>query len=361
MVGRHRSIVINIILVIVLAFLLGAYALLITPGATWAQDETPTAEPTDEAMAEPEFTFYFVSHIGPADPNMAWLTKSIDEAKKAVPVEVQYVASERFSVEEQVNLLETAIAAEPDGLIVPITDPVALEGPLKEAIEAGIPVIASNIPDGREAPDKIPYLTYVGGDEYETGVQMAERLLQEFDPDLPRQVACGIAHVGHVGAETRCQGLIDVLEPLGVTVEKIALSEEPSQITTVWQSYLEANPETDAIWVVTLLATPFIYNVTQDLEMGDQVKIATVDESPLAIEGILQGKLVATHSQQFWLQGYMPVIWLYVNKKFGYVPPPEELVGPVIIDETTAAEWKTRLVDIFGQETYDELAAGWEE
>jgi simple sugar transport system substrate-binding protein len=153
--------------------------------------------------------------------------------------------------------------------------------------------------------------------------------------------------------------LIDVLEPLGVVVEKLALSEEPSAITDVWRSYLEANPDTDAIWVVTLLATPFVYRLVEDLEMVDQVKIATVDESPLAIEGILSGKLLATHSQQFWLQGYLPVIWLYVNNKYGYMPPPEELVGPVIIDQATAGDWKTRLIDIFGEDTYNELSAGW--
>jgi simple sugar transport system substrate-binding protein len=353
MMERHRSGAINVTFVVLLAIFLAAFALLVSPATTSAQDPTP------EAPVEPEFTFYFVSHIGPADPNMAWLTKSIEEAMKAVPVDVQYVASPSFSIEEQVNMLQTAIAAEPDGLIVPITDPVALEGPLKEAIAAGIPVIASNIADPREAPDKIPYLTYVGGDEHETGVQMANRILQEFDPEVPRRVACGIAHVGHVGAEARCQGLIDVLEPLGVTVDKLALTEEPGTITDVWRSYLEVNSDTDAIWVVTLLATPFVYNVVEDLDMVEQVKIATVDESPLAIEGILSGKLLATHSQQFWLQGYLPVIWLYVNNKFGYMPPPEELVGPVIIDETTAAEWRTRLIGIFGEETYNELSAGW--
>ncbi|MFQ5854777.1 MAG: sugar ABC transporter substrate-binding protein [Anaerolineae bacterium] len=320
------------------------------------------APPVEEAAKPEEYTFYFVSHIGPADPNMKWLTKSIDDAVKGLdlPVKVNYIAPERFSVEEQVDMLQTAIAADPDGLIVPITDPKALEGPLKEAIAAGIPVIASNIPDPRSAPEKIPYLTYVGGDEYKTGVEMAKRILKEFEPEAPKHVACGIAHVGHVGAETRCQGLIDTLEPLGVTVEKIALTEEPAKITDVWRTYLEANPDTDAIWVVTMLATPYIYNVNKDAGLEGKVKIATVDESPLAIEGILRGRVIATHSQQFYLQGYLPVLWLYIYNQYGYVPPPEEIIGPVIIDETTAAEWKAKLIGLLGEETYNQLT-GWED
>lgn len=352
---RRRKVALPLILVVLVTTVLGAC---VAPAAV--PQTAPAAGPAAAPAEEVKYTFYFVSHIGPADPNMQWLTQSIDAVSEILPVKVNYVASERFSVEEQVDMLQTAIAADPDGLIVPITDPIALERPLKEAIEAGIPVVASNIPDPRPAPEKIPYLTYVGGDEYLTGVQMAERLLEEFGGGTPRRVACGIAHVGHVGAETRCQGLIDTLEPLGVKVEKIALTEEPAKITDVWRTYLEANPDTDGIWVVTMLATPFIYKVTEDLGLADQVKIATVDESPLAVEGILRGYVVATHSQQFYLQGYLPVMWLYIYNEYGYVPPPEEIIGPVIIDETTAADWKGRLVGLFGEDLYNELA-GWGE
>jgi simple sugar transport system substrate-binding protein len=339
--GLHRSVSLLIAVVLLMAMLVVSASV---PAMTTAQ--------------EPKYTFYFVSHIGPADPNMKWLTQSIEDASRLFPVKVHYVAPEVFSVEQQVNMLQTAIAAKPDGLIVPITDPAALDAPLREAINAGIPVIASNIADPRPAPEKIPYLTYVGGDEYKTGVQMAERILKEFEPNMPKRVACGIGHVGHVGAEMRCQGLIDTLQPKGVTVEKVALTEEPAKIADTWRSYLQANPDTEAIWIVTMLATPYVYNVTKELGLTDKVKIATVDESPMSVEGILRGYVIATHSQQFYLQGYLPVVWLYIYKEYGYVPPPEEIIGPVIIDKSTAADWKTRLVNLFGEQTYNELA-GW--
>lgn len=316
------------------------------------------ANPAPTAAQAPKYTFYFVSHIGPSDPNMLWLTRSIDDISKLLPVKVNYIAPEVFSPQAQADLLQTAIAAKPDGLIVPISDPAVFDTPLKDAIKAGIPVIASNIADPRPAPDKIPYLTYVGGDEYKTGVEMAKRMLQEFGSTVPKRVACGISHVGHVGAETRCQGMIDTLTPKGVTVEKIALTDQPAQISDTWRAYVQAHADTDAIWIVTLLATPYVYQVNKDLGLTDKIKIAVVDESPMSIEGILRGYVFATHSQQFYLQGYLPVFWLYVYKELGYVPPPEEIIGPVIIDKTSAADWKTRLIGIFGEKTYNDLA-GW--
>src|SRR5258708_7752947 len=195
---------------------------------------------TPQATSQSTYTFYFVSHIGPADPNMSWLTTSIAEAEKEFPIKVKYVAPETFSVEAQVNLLETAIATRPDGLIVPITDATALQGPLNRAIASGIPVIASNIPDMRPVGQRIPYLTYVGGDEYQTGVLMAQEILQQFKPKVPRRVACAIGDVGHAGAESRCKGLIDGLKSAGVTADKVAITDEPSTITNVIRSYLVA-------------------------------------------------------------------------------------------------------------------------
>src|SRR5258708_6618532 len=106
------------------------------------------------------------------------------------------------------------------------------------------------------------------------------------------------------------------MKSAGVLVDKVAITDEPSTITNVMRAYLVAHKDTDAIWNVTLLTTPFVYKVVQGLGMLNQVKMAAVDESPLAIEGILQGKLIATHSQQFWLQGFLPVMWRCLYKCF---------------------------------------------
>ena len=58
------------------------------------------------------------------------------------------------------RLLEQAIATNPDGLAVPIVSSEAFDGPLRKAIEKGIPVVAFNIPDQRPKEERIPYLTY---------------------------------------------------------------------------------------------------------------------------------------------------------------------------------------------------------
>ena len=48
-----------------------------------------------------------------------------------------------------VDLLNQAIVAEPDGIFCSILDQNAVDQPLRQAIESGIPVIAVNVPDTR--------------------------------------------------------------------------------------------------------------------------------------------------------------------------------------------------------------------
>jgi len=304
------------------------------------------------AEAAPKYTFWFVSHIGPADPNMLWLTTAIKDFEKRYPeVSIKYVAPEEFSVKKQLEYLDTAIAAKPDGLIVPITDPTALEDTLKRAIAAGIPVIASNIEDPRKPPEKIPYLTYVGGDEYQTGYKLGERLLKEI---TPKHVLIAIPHVGHVGAEMRAKGMIDAVTPVGAKVEKLAIGDEASHAIEVLTAYLMRNPDVDAIFTTAMLASTWIYSVMEDLDKTD-IKLIGVDASPCSLEGIIAGKMLATHSQGFYLQGYLPPEWLYFYLEYGFVPPPTVLTGPIVIDKSNAESFKKLAVSIFGQKIYDEL------
>jgi len=42
--------------------------------------------------------------------------------------------------------------------------------------------------------------------------------------------------------------------------------------------------------------------------------IVEVDDSPNSLEGIKDRKVLASHSQRFWLQGYLPMEMLFLQK-----------------------------------------------
>jgi len=93
-----------------------------------------------------------------------------------------------------------------------------------------------------------------------------------------------------------------------------------------------------------------------DPDVDDKgVTIVSVDEAPVAIEGIRQGKILSTVSQGFWLQGYAPMEWLYWYKRYGYAPQSDILTGPILINADNADQWAQNVRAVFGDKTYDEL------
>ena len=286
-------------------FACASVALVLTGGVAWAQENS--------------YRFVMVSHIGSNDPNMKWLTLSMEAFEEKYPnVTTEYISTNNYSVQEHVRLLEQAISTNPDGIAVPIVSSDAFEGPLRKAIDAGIPVVAFNIPDTRPEGERIPYLTYVGGDEYLTGKKLGEHALAKAEAgEIPKpvRVICASHDSAHQGLKARCQGMKDAMEAAGATVEELFISAEPATARNTLQSYLQANPDTNYIFTVASWSSPWAWGVADEMGLDPDVDdkgmtIITVDASPVALAGIKRGSVLATNSQGFWLQGYVPMEWL---------------------------------------------------
>ena len=318
-------------------------------GAAFAQDEA-------------KFRFVMVSHIGSNDANMGWLTQSLAAFEEKYPdVTTEYISTNNYSVQEHVRLLEQAIATNPDGIAVPIVDAAAFEGPLRQAIEMGIPVVAFNIPDGRPVGERIPYLTYVGGDEYLTGQKLGEYALAQAEAGtvpMPTRVVCASHDAAHSGLKARCAGMRAVMEAAGATFDELFIGAEPTEARNTLQSFLQANPDTNYIFTVAGWSSPWAWGVADEMGLSPDVDaegmtILTVDEGPVSIEGVRAGHILASNSQGFWLQGYAPMEWLYWNLTLGYEPQSDILTGPVIINAENADKWAALVTGVFGEEEYN--------
>jgi len=309
-----------------------------------------------------EYRFVMVSHIGSNDPNMKWLTLSMEEFEKKYPnVKTEYISTNNYSIQEHVRLLEQAIATRPDGIAVPIVSSDAMEGPLRRAIEQGIPVVAFNIPDSRPVGERIPYLTYVGGDEYLTGKKLGEHALARAkagEIPTPTGVVCASHDSAHQGLKARCQGMKDAMAATGAKFEELFIGAEPATARNTLQSYLSANPDTNYIFTVASWSSPWAWGVANEMGLDPDVDnkgvtVITVDASPVALAGIKKGHVLATNSQGFWLQGYVPMEWLYWYHELGYVPQSDILTGPIIVDASSIDHWEGLVRGIFG-DAYDE-------
>lgn len=314
------------------------------------------------AVAETQYRFVMVSHMGPNDSNSRWFDLSLAEFEQRFPeVETEYLATCEYSNQRYIQLIEQAIATNPDGLAVAITDAQALEGAIQNAIDKGIPVVAFNTPDPRPVGERIPYETFVGTDLYLDGYHAARHALAKADAGVipqPSKVLCANPDPGHSGLVARCNGTKDAMAEAGIETDVLATDFDPARATNVLAAYLQRNRDVNVIYAVTRDSGPTVWKVANDLGRSPDVDsegitLIGVDANPISLSGVQRGHLLSTVSQGFWLQGYEAMSWLYYKKRFGYSPAGDILTGPVMIDADTVDQWITFIRDVFGDEAFD--------
>ncbi len=281
------------------------------------------------------FNYYIVSHGGPGDPFWGVVMKGMEDAAKFVAkgtgdtINATYSGPAKYSVEELVNMLNSAIATRPDGIAVTITDPAAVEAPLRRAIDMGIPIIAINVPDPRPRGEAIPYLFYIGGDEYLSGKRAAERILAH---KKPTRALVTIHEIGHMGLEMRAQGFIEVMTEAGVPAEKLATYLDPTQAIEILKGYFSRNPETDAIFTLGSIDSSYVISFLTEQKLLGKVTHGAFDVSDEVVKSIQKGNTLFTISQQQYLQGYLPIHFFYLLNNYNFLPANDILTGPGFVD-----------------------------
>jgi len=295
------------------------------PEPTEAAQPEPTEaaqpEPTEEAQPEPTeepaaptgdagtkpLKIYAVQHALCAwDSFWCTVEDGIKTAADQMGVEVTILGPDKFDLEKVAQLIEQAVAAQPDGLALTVTDADLFRAPIQKALDAGIPVVAYNAGSG-PVVDGIDYLTYLGQDEYQGGYQAGMRLAA----DGGTAGVCINQQVGHTGLDRRCQGFVDALTELGIDAEVLAISDDPASSQTVISDYYTANPDTDLFLTLGPNgANPFYaFMEAEGLGAGD-IKHGTFDISPEIAAKIKDGTTMFGIDQQPFLQGYGAIMML---------------------------------------------------
>jgi PAS domain S-box-containing protein len=307
--------------------------------------------------------FLFVSHMGSNDSNSKWFDSALKAFQERYPnVKAEYLSTNEYSAKKYVQLIEQAISTKPDGLVVAITDAAALDGVLRRAISQGIPVIAFNTPDLREPAVRIPYLSFVGTDYYSDGKRAGEHALAHAkagENPMPKQVLCANPDPAHGGLIARCKGMTDAMKATGINTETLTTDSDPARAANILSAYLARYPDVNYIYAVTSESGPTVWTVCNEMglhpDLGDtahKVTIIGVDDNPVSLSGVKAGHLLSTVSQEFWLQGYVPLQRLYWYREYGYTPESDILTGPVIIDKTNVDHWITLVQGVIGAHNF---------
>lgn len=258
----------------------------------------------------------------------------MEDACGFLGAECQWLGDETFGFDNMPGYMDDALAAGATGIGITAARPEAVEEGALSAIEQGIPVIAFNAPDGRENP--IPYLFYVGGDEFLGGVAVAEQMLAQREV---KHAICPIQEPGHTGLEARCAGFRSVMEAAGVFVQNLATDNDTSITSGILTDYWLANPEVDAVFSLGPLPSDAYYQFIDENGVDSTAILhGTFDLSPAIIGAIQDGRTLVAIDQQQYLQGFETIMWLYLNSNFGLRPANDVLTGPGLVTAANAGQ-----------------------
>ena len=255
--------------------------------------------------------------------------KGIEVASKEMGVNATVLGPDSFDLEKTVELIDQAVAAQPDGLAVTVTDADLFRDPINSAIDAGIPVVAYNAGAG-PIEDDIPYMTYLGQDEYAGGYLGGLKLAAEGGT----KGICVNQQVGHTGLDKRCAGFTDAMEENGIEAEVLGIGDDPAESQTIISDYFAANPDTDVVMTLGPNgANPFYAFMEAEGLTKDDLTHGTFDLSPEIIAKIKDGTTMFGIDQQPFLQCYGAVQALMLKVRYGVSPAlPVTPTGPGFVD-----------------------------
>src|SRR5262249_56906163 len=100
------------------------------------------------ALADEPLRIVYTTHSDSSNAFWATVKKGMDDACAIIKADCQMIfVSKPGDTQGQIANIEAAIAQKPDMIITSITDNKAYDAVIKEAIDAGIPVVASNVDD----------------------------------------------------------------------------------------------------------------------------------------------------------------------------------------------------------------------
>lgn len=259
--------------------------------------------------ARANIKFYVITHGQASDPFWSVVKKGVDQAAHDMGVQAIYEAPPTFDMVAMSHLIDSAVAAHPDGLVVSIPDPNALGPSIKAAVAAGIPVISIN--SGSDVAKSLGVMLHIGQTEEQAGIGGGVKM----GAAGVKHALCVNQEVGNAALELRCKGFKEGLAQTGGTITEIGVNlSNPTQTQQTIEAALQHDPSIDGILTLGPTGASPAIKALQDLNKLGQIKLATFDLSTDVLNAIKAGQMLFAIDQQQYEQGYLPIVFLTLYK-----------------------------------------------
>jgi simple sugar transport system substrate-binding protein len=253
------------------------------------------------------YKFTFVNHVT-TNPFFTPTQNGAADACKLLGCSYQWTGSQNSNVGEMVNSFNSAVSAGVDGIAIALVDLKAFNSPVQKALSAKIPVVAYNADAAGNAR-----LSYIGQDLFVSGQEMGTHIVDLVGSS--GNVALFIATPGSLNIQPRIDGAQATLKKHpGIKTKVVATGAALTQELSTVDSFVSANPSYKGFFAVDGGSTQSIGQAIQKHGLKGKVKGGGYDLTPVTQQTLAAGYMQFTIDQQPYLQGFLPILQLYMYK-----------------------------------------------
>lgn len=330
-------------IVLFLVILLLSFTACADSGSTNRTEEEKTTSDTSSTTAtkiknpyQDEVKIAYVAHDISTPVNQAWLEGIEREIEYYDNISVQSFNGDS-SAENQVKLMSEIINQKFDAIIIQCTDGAALADSVKQAEEAGIPVITLNL-DANTTHSALVQMF-----DYDAGRLIADKIAEETGNKGNVVIIQGIAGVSRT--DNLEKGFRDTLASKYPDIKIIASQAadfEKEKATTVMSSFLSQYQQIDGVFAINDAMAAGASLAAQNANRLEEMVIWGADGEKDALSMIEAGTLTGTIYTNCWDQGSTAakVALLMIGSEYDskvLSKTPLVIMEPVIVTKDTVS------------------------
>ncbi|MBL3699325.1 ABC transporter substrate-binding protein [Leucobacter luti] len=279
------------------AALLAVSALAVSLAACTTGSQNAESGSTESAgqLTEADLAGKTIGFIpGVNDPFYISMQCAIETAAEGYGLKVSAQIPEQFEAAVQTPIVNSMVATKPAALLIAPTDGKALEPPLKQAVDAGVPVglVDTTLDDPELA------FTSVATDNEQGGAAAADALAELVDGK--GKVLVIAFKAGASTSDARQKGFEDQIathsgiEYIGAQIN----DNDPAKAASIVQAAIAANPDLTGIFATNLFAAQGAATGLRNANAQGDVKIVGFDAGSTQIEQLERGDVQALVAQK---------------------------------------------------------------
>jgi simple sugar transport system substrate-binding protein len=288
----------------------------------------------------PAWKFAFVNHVT-TNPFFVPTQYGLQDAAALLGIhKPSFTGSQNSNVAQMVSATNAAISAKSNGIAVAVIDVHAFTTPVANAMNDGIPVVSYNA-DGNVGDPGTNRIAYIGQDLFVSGQALGQRIAASM-PSGGDAVGF-IATPGTANIQPRIDGAKAAIKASGKNINftSVASGAQLPQENTTINAYVLAHKSTlKGIFAVDAGSTETVGAIVAKYGLSSKVASGGFDLTPKTLSAIKSGSLDFTIDQQPYLQGFLPVLYLFLfNLSGGLVNPPVTNTGLTFVTKSNVGPY----------------------